>query len=107
VRASSISKQQRAGTGTPLAIAIGREVYRRRTARGLTQTSLGEPLTRGFVSGVERGHTVPSIAALALITDRLDTGLDEFFRGVNEQMTRVYTAAHEHHDTDPTSRRRR
>ena len=97
----------RAGNGTPLAVAIGREVHRRRKARGLTQASLGEPLTRGFVSAVERGHTVPSIAALALLTDRLDTGLDEFFRGVNEQMTTVYTAAHEHHDTDPTSRRRR
>jgi transcriptional regulator with XRE-family HTH domain len=97
----------RAGTGTPLAIAIGRELHRRRTDRGLTQASLGEPLTRGFVSAVERGHTVPSIAALALLTDRLGTGLDDFFRGVNEQMTRVYTAVHEHHDPDPTSRRRR
>jgi transcriptional regulator with XRE-family HTH domain len=106
VRTSSISKQLRAGTGTPLAAAIGREVHRRRKARGLTQAALGEPLTRGFVSAVERGHTVPSVAALALLTDRLETGLEEFFRGVNEQMTRVYTAAHEHHDTDPTSRRR-
>jgi transcriptional regulator with XRE-family HTH domain len=107
VRASSISKHLRAGAGTSLAVAIGRELHRRRKARGLSQASLGEPLTRGFVSAVERGHTVPSIAALALLTDRLETGLDDFFRGVNEQMTRVYTAAHEHTDTDPTSRRRR
>jgi transcriptional regulator with XRE-family HTH domain len=90
-----------------LADAIGRELYRRRRAKGLTQALLGEPLTRAFVSAVERGHTVPSIAALALLTDRLETGLDDFFRGVNEQMTRVYTPAHEHHDPDPTSRRRR
>jgi transcriptional regulator with XRE-family HTH domain len=90
-----------------LANAIGRELHRRRTAKGLTQASLGEPLTRAFVSAVERGHTVPSIAALALLTDRLDTGLDEFFRGVNDQMTRVYTPAHEHHDPDSASRRRR
>jgi len=104
---SSISKQLRAGNGTPLALAIGRELHHRRKASGLTQASLGEPLTRGFVSAVERGHTVPSIAALVLLTGRLDTGLDDFFRGVNEQMTRVYTAAHEHHAKDPTSRRRR
>jgi transcriptional regulator with XRE-family HTH domain len=91
-----------------LALAIGRELHRRRMASGLSQASLGRPLTRGFVSAVERGHTVPSIAALALLTDRLDTGLEDFFRGVNEQMTWVYTAGHEHHhDTDPTSRRRR
>ena len=107
MRTSSICKQTRAGAGTSLAAAIGRELHRRRKARGLSQASLGEPLTRGFVSAVERGHTVPSIAALALLTDRLETGLDDFFRGVNEQMTRVYTAGHEHADPDPTSRRRR
>jgi transcriptional regulator with XRE-family HTH domain len=107
VRTSSISKHLRAGNGTPLALAIGRELHRRRKASGLSQASLGSPLTRGFVSAVERGHTVPSIAALALLTDRLETGLADFFRGVNEQMTRVYTAPHERHDTDPTSRRRR
>jgi transcriptional regulator with XRE-family HTH domain len=107
VRTSSISKHQRAGTGTPLAAAIGRELLRRRTAKGLSQAALGAPLTRAFVSAVERGHTVPSIAALALLTDRLDAPLDVFFRGVNEQMTRVYSPAHEHHDPNPTSRRRR
>jgi transcriptional regulator with XRE-family HTH domain len=107
VRSSSISKHLRAGTGTPLALAIGRELHSRRKARGLTQASLGEPLTRAFVSAVERGHTVPSIAALALLTDRLGAGLDEFFRGVNDQMTKVYYSGHEHHDPDPTSRRRR
>ncbi len=107
MRTSSISKQLRAGTGTPLALAIGLELHRRRKARGLTQASLGEPLTRAFVSAVERGHTVPSIAALALLTDRLGARLDEFFTGVNEQMTRVYTPRHEHPDSDPTSRRRR
>ena len=105
MRTSSISKQQRAGIGTPLAVAIGRELRRRRTARGLSQASLGEPLTRAFVSAVEHGHTVPSIAALALLTDRLETGLSEFFRGVNEQMTGVYTVAHGHNHSNPTSRR--
>jgi transcriptional regulator with XRE-family HTH domain len=97
----------RAGTGTPLAVAIGRELHRLRRAKGLTQASLGSPLTRGFVSAVERGHTVPSIAALALLTDRLDARLDEFFQGVNAQMTKVYTPAHERHHPDPTPRRRR
>ena len=107
MRTSSISKHLRAGTGTPLAVAIGRELHRRRTDRGLSQASLGEPLTRAFVSAVERGHTVPSIAALALLTDRLDTGLADFFSGVNEQMTAVYTAPHDHNHTHPPSRRRR
>jgi transcriptional regulator with XRE-family HTH domain len=107
VRSSSIAKLSRAGTGTPLAAAIGRELRTRRRAKGLTQASLGAPLTKGFVSAVERGHTVPSLAALALLTDRLEAPLDEFFRGVNEHMTRVYTRGHGHEDQDPSARRRR
>jgi transcriptional regulator with XRE-family HTH domain len=73
----------------------------------LTQATLGAPLTRAFVSAVERGHTVPSIGALALLTDRLDLRLDEFFQGVNEQMTGVYTRPHGYHDPNQASRRRR
>ncbi len=88
-------------------MAIGRELHRRRTALGLSQASLGEPLTRAFVSAVEHGRTVPSIAALALLTDRLGTGLADFFRGVNEQMTGVYTAAYDYNHKNPAPRRRR
>lgn len=106
MRSSSISKQLRAGPGSPLSVAIGGEIRRRRLAQGLTQAALGAPLTRAFVSSVERGRTVPSIAALALLVDRLDLPLDEFFRCVNEQMTAVYNPAHGG-NPDPTSRRRR
>jgi transcriptional regulator with XRE-family HTH domain len=103
---SSISKQSHAGTGSPLALAIGAELRRRRTAAGQTQAAVGHPLTRSFVCAVERGHTVPSVAALALLVDRLGVSLAEFFLGVNAQMTEVYTPAHERHP-NPTSRRRR
>lgn len=72
----------------------------------MTQASLGEPLTRAFVSAVERGHTVPSIPALALLVDRLDVPLDDFFSGVKAQMTVVYNRAHERHP-NPSPRRRR
>jgi transcriptional regulator with XRE-family HTH domain len=64
-------------------------------------------MTRAFVSAVEHGHTVPSIASLALLTDRLGTRLDDFFRGVNDQMTSVYNGPHERPDPDSTARRRR
>ena len=106
MRKSSIPKHQRAGAGSPLSVAIGRELRRRRLAGGLTQAALGDPLTRGYVSAVERGNAVPSIPALALFTDRLGIALDEFFGGVNEQMTTVYSRAHGNGE-DPTSRRRR
>jgi transcriptional regulator with XRE-family HTH domain len=104
--ASSISKQSASEPGSPLALAIGAELRRRRTATGQTQAAVGYPLTRSFVCAVERGHTMPSIAALALLVQKLGISLAEFFSGVNEQMTGVYTPAHERHP-DPASGRRR
>jgi transcriptional regulator with XRE-family HTH domain len=77
-----------------LGLAIGTELRARRVKAGLTQAAVGAPLTRAFVSSVERGHTVPSIAALALLTDRLGIDLGVFFEGVNDHMTRVYSPGH-------------
>jgi transcriptional regulator with XRE-family HTH domain len=105
VHSSSISKQHVAGAGSSLSLAIGSELRRRRRAQGLTQAALAGPLTRSFVCQVERGRAMPSIAALALLAERLGMSLGEFFTGVNAQMTGVYTAGHERHP-DPTSRRR-
>jgi transcriptional regulator with XRE-family HTH domain len=75
-------------------------------ARGLTQASLGAPLTRAFVSAVESGKTVPSIAALALLADRLDVPLDAFFLAVKLDMTVVYNRHHERRPHPPPRRRR-
>jgi transcriptional regulator with XRE-family HTH domain len=72
----------------------------------MTQSSVGAPMTRAFVSAVERGRTVPSIPALALLVDRLGVPLDDFFAGVKDEMTVLYNPAHERHE-DPPSRRRR
>jgi transcriptional regulator with XRE-family HTH domain len=89
-----------------LSFAIGRELRRQRRARGLTQASLGTPLTRGFVSAVERGRTVPSIAALALLADRLDVELDVFFSAVKRDMTVLYNPGDERRPHAPPRRRR-
>jgi transcriptional regulator with XRE-family HTH domain len=106
VRTSSIAKHARAGAGSPLSLAIGRELRRQRRAKGLTQASLGAPLTRGFVSAVERGKTIPSIPALALLADRLRVPLDVFFSGVNRDMTVLYNRRHESRPDAPARRRR-
>jgi transcriptional regulator with XRE-family HTH domain len=87
-------------------LAIGRELRRRREARGLTQASLGSPLTRGFVSAVERGRTMPSIPALALLADRLEIPLDAFFSAVKIDMTVLYNRGHERRSHAPSRRRR-
>src|SRR5579859_3813377 len=102
---SSISQHTHAGQ-PPLALAIGREVRRRRLALGLSQGSLGRPHTRSFVSSVEHGRCVPSVVTLAALAERLGTTLEEFFRGVNREMTGSYTSGHECHPNSPPRRRR-
>jgi transcriptional regulator with XRE-family HTH domain len=66
---------------------MGLELRDRRRGSGLTQQALGAPLTKGFVSAVEHGRTVPSLAALRLMTDRLGIALGEFFVSVDRRST--------------------
>ena len=54
--------------------------------RGLTQAALGPPLTRAFVSAVEHGRTVPSLAALELMLRRVDVPMSAFFAQVEARM---------------------
>ncbi len=67
---SSISKHQWAAE-SPFARSLGAEIRRLREERGLTQTQMGTPLTRAYVSLVEGGHALPSLPALLLIATRL------------------------------------
>jgi transcriptional regulator with XRE-family HTH domain len=97
MRESSITKQSMAGPGTPLAVAIGREIRRRRVAAGLSQAEVGRPLTRAFVSAVENGHTVPSLASLVLLAARLATDAATLLESVKLDTTDVYDVA----DGDP------
>jgi transcriptional regulator with XRE-family HTH domain len=103
---STISKQTHIAKQPGLAVAIGMELKRRRTELGLSQALAGSPFTRSFVSSVERGRTIPSLPALLVLTEHLETSLSEFFVGVNRQMTVLYTPAHEGHQ-GPASRRGR
>ena len=64
---------------------IGHELRERRVTAGLSQAELGSPLTRAYVSAVERGRVVPSLPALRLMTRRLDTTLADFFAGVEHR----------------------
>jgi transcriptional regulator with XRE-family HTH domain len=78
----------------PLAAAIGHELRRRRRAAHLSQAAVGSPFTRAFVCAVERGRAMPSIPALVILLAHLGVGLDEFFAGVQSQMTMQYTPTH-------------
>jgi len=53
----------------------------------MTQATLGAPLSKGFVSAVERGRTIPSLPALRLMVGRLGITLGEFLMAVEEEST--------------------
>jgi len=73
VALSTISKHRGGGVlGREARVALGGEIRRLRTARGLTQQQLGSPLTRAYVCSIERGRALPSLASLVLFAQRLD-----------------------------------
>ena len=71
--------------------SLGAEIRRRRRALKLTQSELGWPLTRAFVSAVEHGRCLPSLAALALFAERLETSPAELLDPVKHQLASMYT----------------
>ena len=92
---SSISKHLGRGAGSAFALALGDAVRTRRRRLGLTQLELGHPLSKGFVSAVEHGRTLPSLGAIHLIAERLELPLHELLADVNDRLSEVYTPAHE------------
>jgi transcriptional regulator with XRE-family HTH domain len=66
---------------------LGSELKRRRLAARLSQHEISPPLTRGFVSQVERGMTMPSLPALIVLSERLGTSADEVLRSVNKSLS--------------------
>jgi hypothetical protein len=73
VRVSTIAKHTTAGRGTSFARVLGAEIRRRRVAMGLSQDSVGRPLSRAFLSSVESGRSVPSLPSLLMIARRLNS----------------------------------
>jgi mannose-6-phosphate isomerase-like protein (cupin superfamily) len=78
-----LAEEQSVGTGptaiggpavAPARVAVGREVRRWRTARGLTLAQVGERsgLNVGYLSQIENDKAVPSLEALASIAAGLD-----------------------------------
>lgn len=70
----------------------------------MTQSDLGGPLTRAFVSSVEAGRTVPSLAALLLMLERLELEPGSVLGGVYKEWTARY--ARNHADTNAPPHRR-
>src|SRR3954453_18714255 len=103
---SSISKLSDLRPNSTFALALGRAIRDRRRARGLTQSELGHPFTKGFVSEVERGRSLPSLRALTFLANRLDVPVSELLGEVKEGLPDVYTPPDEdQHAATATGRR--
>jgi transcriptional regulator with XRE-family HTH domain len=83
------------GRDRRLRMSLGVELRRRRLAARLSQDDVSAPLTRGFVSQVERGRTMPSLPALIVMSERLGTSADEVLRAVNRALNSEYAVGHE------------
>lgn len=83
------------GPGSDFSRNLGAAIRARRRELGLTQTQLGQPLTKGFVSEVERGRSLPSLAALVLMADRLGVPVSYLLGEVKGGLSPVYTARDE------------
>ncbi len=90
-----------------LPAAIGQELRRRRLAAGLSQAVVAAPFTRALVCSVEHGRSLPSLTTLAVFLEHLGVEFDEFFRGVQSEMTVRYTGGHGTSRPHAPSRRRR
>lgn len=86
VRVSTIAKHHGAGSGSPFAKALGLEIKRRRIALGLSQASVGQPLSRAFMSSVESGRLTPSLPSLLMIARRLDSSGAAILASVESQL---------------------
>ena len=73
-------------------IELGERIRTRRLALGMTQTELGEPFTKSYVSAIEHGRVLPSLQALWLIAGRLGVGIGDLVGQVNPLATERYTA---------------
>jgi transcriptional regulator with XRE-family HTH domain len=52
-------------------------------------------MTRGYVSQVERGQTMPSLPALIVIAEHLGTSADVVLKAVNRALSEEYAVADE------------
>jgi transcriptional regulator with XRE-family HTH domain len=94
---ASITNLLPRGRARELRLGLGSELRRRRLAANLSQDTVSGPLTRAYLSQVESGRTMPSLAALIVLAERLGTSADEILRGVNITLNSEYSPRHENH----------
>jgi transcriptional regulator with XRE-family HTH domain len=71
--------------------ALGSEIRRLRTAKGMTQSQLAHPFTRAYVCSVEHGRATPSLASLVWFARRLDVPVARLLDTLEEPVVRPAT----------------
>jgi transcriptional regulator with XRE-family HTH domain len=83
MRKSTIAKHLTGGEGSSFAKALGLEIRARRVALGLSQATVASPMSRAFMSSVERGRYTPSLAGLLIIARQLNTSAATILEAVD------------------------
>ena len=86
MRVSTITKHETAGNGSRFAVLLGQEIRRRRRVLRLSQAEVGRPMSRAFLSSVERGRITPSLPSLLIIARRLNSSAAAILAGVERQL---------------------
>lgn len=102
---SSIAKQFGWGPRSETAIEVGKRVREQRRKRGLTQSELGHPLSRGYMSALESGATLPSLGTVWLLAQRLGVTVGDLIDGANGSSLESYTLVNEPQTKDASTRR--
>jgi transcriptional regulator with XRE-family HTH domain len=92
---ASITNLLPRGRAREFRLSLGSELRRRRLAAKMSQDEVSGPLTRAYLSQVECGRTMPSLAALIVLAEKLGTSADEVLRGVNIPLNSEYSPRHE------------
>lgn len=79
---------------TPLSTLFGRELRRRRDARGWSQERLAgaAEINRSFLGEVERGEVVPSLETLGKLAGAFEVSVSELLAGVGDGVGTAPTA---------------
>jgi len=88
-----------------LAALLGCRVREFRVRAGLTQSELGSPRTRSFISAVEHGRTLPSLRALLQMAQRLGVPVAELLDDLESTGRVTYTWRRDTDDPPPSDSR--
>lgn len=94
MRLSTIAKHSVVESEAPTLRELGVRLRSLRRAAGLTQAQVAGPFSSAYVSAIEGGKVVPSLAALVLLAGNMGLSAAEVLAGVKSLAPGAYTAEH-------------